>query len=51
LRDIFPRPGEVFLIEGGSGEKENFAALPRAPSLRELSPQATEGVIKRHPQF
>jgi len=51
LRDIFPRPGEVFLIEGGSGEKENFAALPRAPSLRELSPQATEGVIKKHPQF
>ena len=49
LRDIFPRPGEVFLIEGGSGEKENFAALPRAPSLRELSPQATEGVIKKAP--
>ena len=47
--DIFPRPGEVFLIEGGSGEKENFAALPRAPSLRELSPQATEGVIKKAP--
>ena len=45
------RPGEVFLKEGGSGEKENIAALPRAPSLRELSPQATEGVIKRHPQF
>ena len=42
-------PGEVFLIEGGSGEKENFAALPRAPSLRELSPQATEGVIKKAP--
>ena len=39
------------LSEGGSGEKENFAALPKAPSPRELSPQATEGVIKKHPQF
>ena len=28
---------------------DNFAALPRAPSLRELSPQATEGVIKKAP--
>ena len=26
LRDIFPRPGEVFLIEGGSGETGSFAA-------------------------
>ena len=39
------------LKEGGSGEKENFAALPKAPSPRELSPQATEGVTKKHPQF
>ena len=37
LRDIFPRPGEVFLIEGGSGAAEKLTALPKAPSLRELA--------------
>ena len=37
LRDIFPRPGEVFLMEGGSGTAEKLTVLPKAPSLRELA--------------
>ena len=41
LRDIFPRPGEVFLMEGGSGEKEKCSILPKAPSLRELARRKT----------
>ena len=42
--DIFPRrrenlsrPGEVFLMEGGSGAAEKLTVLPKAPSLRELA--------------
>ena len=44
LRDIFPRPGEVCLPEGGFGSAESFSSSPKAPSQRELSPEVTEGV-------
>ena len=45
LRDIFPQPGEVFLIEGGFGSTAKLSFLPMAPSLRELSSECeTEGV-------
>ena len=37
LRDIFPRPGEVVLWDGAFDTPENFAAMPMAPSLRELA--------------
>ena len=37
LRDIFPRPGEVFLIEGGFGKTGNFPVLPKAPPPGELA--------------
>ena len=37
LRDIFPRPGEVFLMEGGFDSPAGFPFLPKAPSLRELA--------------
>ena len=37
LRDIFPRPGEVFLNEGGIGKIRNSIILPKAPSPRELA--------------
>ena len=37
LRDIFPRPGEVVLWDGAFDTPENFAAMPKAPSLRELA--------------
>ena len=30
------RPGEAVLWDGASGTPENFAAMPKAPSLREL---------------
>ena len=48
-RDIFPRPGEVFLKEGGFGSTAKFSSLPMAPSPRELAnPQGlTEGVSTR----
>ena len=35
--DIFPRPGEVVLWDGAFDTPENFAAMPKAPSLRELA--------------
>ena len=31
------RPGEVVLWDGAFGTPENFAAMPKAPSLRELA--------------
>ena len=37
LRDIFPRPGEVFLAEGGLGSAAKFMILPMALPLGELS--------------
>ena len=37
LRKDSPRPGEVFLTEGGSGAAEKLTVLPKAPSLRELA--------------
>ena len=44
LRDIFPQPGEVFLMEGGFGKIGNFPSSPEAPSVRELSSECeTEG--------
>ena len=47
LRDIFPRPGEVFLTEGGFGIPESFPSSPEAPSPRELSSECeTEGVLR-----
>ena len=46
LRDIFPRPGEVFLMEGGFGNTAKFSFSPEAPSPRELSPKVTGGVTK-----
>ena len=41
--DIFPRPGEVFLIEGGFGSTVKFPVLPKALPLGELAPKVTEG--------
>ena len=35
--DIFPRPGEVFLKEGASGETEDFAAMPKPLTLGEVA--------------
>ena len=29
--DIFPRPGEVFLMEGASDEEEEFTVRPKPP--------------------
>ena len=47
LRDIFPRPGEVFLMEGGFGNTAKFPFSPEAPSPRELSSICeTEGVYR-----
>ena len=39
---IFPRPGEVFLNEGGYGSTVKFPVLPKALSLGELAPKVTE---------
>ena len=41
LCDIFPRPGEVFLSEGGFGSTAKFSVLTKAPSLRELDASET----------
>ena len=35
--DIFPRPGEVFLSEGASGEEIRLYAMPKPPSQREVA--------------
>ena len=37
LCDIFPQPGEVFLMEGGFGEEIKFAVLPRSLPLGEVA--------------
>jgi len=42
LHDIFPRPGEVFLNEGGFGSTVKFPVLPKALPLGELAPKVTE---------
>ncbi len=42
LHDIFPRPGEVFLNEGGFGSTVKFPFLPKALPLGELAPKVTE---------
>ena len=41
LCDIFPRPGEVFLSEGGFGSTAKFSVLTKAPSMRELDASET----------
>ena len=42
---LSPLRDATSLSEGGLGKTESFAFSPKAPSLRELTPKAAEGVF------